>query len=255
MALSKRRKKTLWIVLGSVAGLIVVVLLVVILGLDTWVRLGVEVGGSRVLGVKMRLDGASVSLLRGRIALKGLDIGNPEGFNSPDLVKADLIRVGAVTSSLFKNDIHLTEVTLDGPEFTYEYVNGKSNVQALLDKLESGAKPKEEGKPKKEPARLKIDRLHITNAKIHVVMMNTRVNAGMPDLDIANIADENGNGVPADQVAKVILNRLLEQMTDSVGNTAKEAAGQLETGVKQLGDSLKESGGKLGEGMKKLFGK
>ena len=147
MTLSKRAKRTLWIIVAAIVGIPILLILVVLLRLDSIVRMGVQVGGTRALGVETRLNSAAVSLLGRSIALRGLDVANPNGFKSPSFLKADLISVSAEVGALRKKEIHLYLVTLDGPEITYEYAKPKSNLTALMDNLKGNEEaPKPAGK-------------------------------------------------------------------------------------------------------------
>lgn len=102
MALSRKARRTLWIIAAVAVATSIVIILVVLLKLDAIVREGVEVGGSSVLGVRTQLKGASVSLLGEKVTLKGLDVANPEGFENASFVKADLVSVSAQVSGLMK---------------------------------------------------------------------------------------------------------------------------------------------------------
>ena len=60
--------------------LLVVALVFIAHNMGRIVKVGVERGGSLVLGVSTSLDSASVSLLGGTAGLDGLTLGSPEGF-------------------------------------------------------------------------------------------------------------------------------------------------------------------------------
>ena len=83
MGLSGKARRTLWIIAAVAVAAPIVVILVVLLKLDAIVRKGVEVGGSSLLHVRTQLQGASVSLLGGKVSLKGLDVANPEASRTP----------------------------------------------------------------------------------------------------------------------------------------------------------------------------
>ena len=269
MAISKKTKRTLWIVVAVVVAVPIVVALIVLLRLGPIIRIGVEQVGSRVLGVETQLDNASVSLLRGSICFSGLNVKNPEGFESPSFVKAKLIRAGADIGDLFKNEIHIREIILDGPEFTFEHTGDRSNVGVILDNLDRREKP--EGKPggreekhverEKEPRKLKIDLIRITNAKLHVVLLGQELQLTLPKMELTNLADEDGNGIPPKQVITRIVKSLvgnIDETMKSVGMEFKDIGkglSEVEALLKDLDEDLKETGSGLGKDLKKLFGK
>ena len=146
MTLSKRAKGTLWIIAAIIIGIPLLVILILLFNLDSFVREGIQIGGTRTLGVETRLDSANVSLWGRSITLHGLNVANPKGFTGPTFMKADLISVSAEVGKLRKKEIHLYLVTLNGPEITYEVAKPKTNVAALMDNLkgnEQAPKPAE----------------------------------------------------------------------------------------------------------------
>ena len=270
MALTKKTKRILLICVGIVIVVPIVALLVVLLQLGVFIKLGFEKAGPQVLGVSTRLDEATVSLLKGQVSLKGLAIGNPEGYTAPTFVEADLIRVAANIGALRKNEIHIREVSLDGPEFTIEYRKGKSNIKAFMEKLEGDEKGKEEklegdekGKEEKledveedkDGPTLKIDLVDIKNAKLNVMIMDQEVKVSLPSVKITGIADKDGNGVSPGKVAQAILGKIQAQVAQ-LPELAK-ALGELSETAGELGNMLKDEGLGVGEGVKdtgsKLF--
>ena len=179
MTLSKRAKGTLWIIVAVIIGIPILLLLVVLLRLDSIVRMGVQVGGTRALGVETRLDSANVSLLGRSITLRGLNVANPKGFTGPTFVKADLISVSAEVGKLRKKEIHLYLVTLDGPEITYEVARPKTNVAVLMDNLKGNAEAPKPAGEKGEPVKLKIDRFTMSNAKVHVIVFGKSLDVSL----------------------------------------------------------------------------
>ena len=115
MTLSKRAKGTLWIIAAIIIGIPLLVILILLFNLDSFVREGIQIGGTRTLGVETRLDSANVSLWGRSITLHGLNVANPKGFTGPTFMKADLISVSAEFGKLRKKEIHLYLVTLNGP--------------------------------------------------------------------------------------------------------------------------------------------
>lgn len=273
MALSKRTKRILWIVAGIVVVVPIVVVLVILLRLGTFIKLDFEQVGPRVLGVETRLDDVTVYILKGQVSISGMEIGNPEGFTSPTFLKVDLVRVHANVGALLKNEIHVREVILEGPEFTYELKGKQSNLSALMERLDSGEeKPEASTEPegKASEIKLKIDLIRVTDAKLRVVIMGNPLEVDLPSIEIRDVADADGNAVPPDQVAKVFLRSVGAQITEVV--KASEVAKQVqemtdelqkkiteETGLDvDVGAGVKEAGGmmkKAGGAVKKLFGK
>lgn len=263
MALSKLTKRLLLGIPLVLVALIVIVVLVVVSQLDRVVKMGVEMGGSTALGVKTQLSSASVSVVRGKLELQGLDVANPPGFTSPTFLKAGVIRVDVSLPELIKKEAHVQEITLEGPEFTYELKDGQTNVSVLMERLqkaESAPPPEPSGEPKQEgePVKLKVDLLRVADAKVHVVIGGRTVNISIPEIEIRDIADKDGNAVPPSQIMSVMLQKITGNIEGSVAGTLGQGKEALQEGIDKAGEVGKDLGdqaGKATEGLKKLFGK
>src|SRR3989441_9729678 len=100
---------------------VLLVLLVLAVGVSIYflgsiVKKGVETVGPRITRTEMKLDSATLSLLSGSGKLKGLFIGNPEGFKTESAIKAGSVSVSVVPGSVFSDKIHVTRVEVRAPE-------------------------------------------------------------------------------------------------------------------------------------------
>ena len=102
------------VVLAAIVGV------VVIINLDRIVKVGVEKGGSLILGVPVRVDNVSVSLTGGSIGLDGLTLGSPEGFSAKEMFKLGHAHVDVDLWSLRTEEMVVHEVVVDGAEITFE---------------------------------------------------------------------------------------------------------------------------------------
>ena len=75
--------------------LVVVAVIAVFFFLDSIARGAIESGATYALGVPTTLAKADVRLLRGEFSMSGLDVANPEGFDSDLLPWWPLLIIGA----------------------------------------------------------------------------------------------------------------------------------------------------------------
>ena len=94
---------------------IVVVILFFMINLDLIVKKGVEKGGSTILKAKVELSSVDLSILAGSCRLKGLTIGNPEGFKTPYAFHVDKFNVDMDTFSVLSDTIHIKDILIDAP--------------------------------------------------------------------------------------------------------------------------------------------
>jgi uncharacterized protein involved in outer membrane biogenesis len=81
----------------------------------------------------VEVESASLSLLRGRVEVRGVRVGNPPGYQAPDLLRVAALSAEYSPWSLFAGPPQVHEVRLEGPELTWENrAEGPSNWGAAL---------------------------------------------------------------------------------------------------------------------------
>ena len=236
MPISKKTKRTFCI--SALAGFVLPILVVsiLLLRLGPAIRVGVERVGPRLLGVETRLEDSSVALWKGSMQLSGLRVANPDGFENDTFLKADVIRVGVSIAALRRNEIHVREIILVSPEITFERTAQGSNIGILLDRLrkasgEGGDREQEDKKKTREPPRLKVDLLRVTDARVRMVLFGNEVNATLPSLSMRGLQDADGNGLPMREVVR----RFITSLADGVKGFA-----DMSEDMERLADDLKK---------------
>jgi len=267
--MKKLRRKLLMVVV-PVAVILVVGVVLLAANLGKVVKLGVERGGSMVLGVPTSLDDASVSILGGSVGLEGLTIGSPEGFESPEMFQLGHAHATVDLWSLRSDEIVVHEVVVDEPVITLELSGGKTNWGVLMGRLKKEPKEAEEEGAEAEEAegkKIRIDRLVFSNGKIRIagIPLAETATVPLPSLEIKDIGTADGSGVTAakagtqiveglytsilDAVGGVIPSEELEKLraealsvagaaAGAIGEAGEAAAGAIKGGVQEAGKSL-----------------
>ena len=183
-------KKTILWVLGALAALVLVGLIGAFLYIDRIAEAGLEKGGTAALKVETLADGVDVSPFRGRVAVAGLSIANPERFVSKKLFTCGLVRVNADVWSFLGDEAHVREIVIESPKLTIEPGRGGSNVTAVLKNLGSDGKPGAQVEPEPEPApdeagsemAFRVDRIAVTGAVARFQIKNVGQNVPLPDI-------------------------------------------------------------------------
>src|SRR5947207_3795995 len=160
---------------------VLLVLLVVAVGasiyfLGSIVKKGVETVGPQITGTEIKLDSATLSLLSGSGKLKGLLVGNPEGFKTESAIKVGAVSVGVAPGSVFSEKVHVTQVNVQAPEITFEGGLKGNNLSKLLDNVQAatGGGDKTSATPKDKSRKLQVDDFVISGGKI-----NLSIDAGL----------------------------------------------------------------------------
>ena len=180
-----------WLLIGGslVGGLMVViaiVLLYVVSSLDSIIKAAVEKYGSEVTQVEVRLDKAKVSITSGEGSLRGLTVGNPEGFKTDRAFSLGEISVALDVGTVTQDPVVIKEIVISAPEVTYELGPGGSNIDTIQRNVNAYAgtgkgKAKEKAPsmdPDKEGRKLIIQNLYVKKGKVNVSA--TRSACGWP---------------------------------------------------------------------------
>src|SRR5512137_1026009 len=105
------------LIIRLIIALVVVVILAVLavsLFLDGAIKRGVETFGPKLTKVDVKLDSVSVSLLSGAGSIKGLVVGNPQGFKTPSAINVGAASLALKLSSLLSDKIIIKSIKVQG---------------------------------------------------------------------------------------------------------------------------------------------
>lgn len=254
-----------WIIRIVLALVIVVVVAVVAIGLslDSAVKKGVETFGPQITKVDVKLAGVKLSLLSGSGSLKGLVIGNPQGYQTPHAISVGSSSLAISPGSLLSDKVVVRSIRVESPEITFEIGPGGSNLQKIQANLSSSSSPDEKPQPVKEKQpgkKLQVDEVVVTGGKITLAaaaLGGKLTEAPLPEIRLTNLGT-GPDGITATDLGTRILsavmdgairisgdaltkageealNNALSGATNAVNKAAGDAAGKA---VKGLGDLL-----------------
>lgn len=227
-----------------IRSLVVVVLLVIVvvvaigLSLDSAIKKGVETFGPQVAQVPVTLDKVSLSLFSGSAALRGLAVGNPEGYKTTNAMSLGLASVSVSPGSIFSDKIVVKSIRLEAPQVTFEFGPGGNNLQRIQKNLEAftgggatnqapatEAKAPPESKPGKK---LQVDEIVITGGKVTLAaaaLGGTVLEAPLPEIHLEKLG-QGPEGITGAELGKVILSKLNEEALKAYGDKLSEAGAQ-----------------------------
>lgn len=256
-----------WLLIGG--GLIVLVVIIVLWyvfsNLDSLIKAAVEKYGSEVTQTKVQLNQVKISIRSGQGKLRGLDIGNPKGFNTPSAFKLGEISLKLDTGTVTQNPVVIKEIVIQAPQVTYELGPGGSNMDALKRNVAAytgtgGKKAQGEGKPKaddKDGRKLVIEHLYVRNGKVEIsstVLQGKTLSASLPDLHLTDIGKKKDGATPGEVVEK-ILGALSQGVRKAVATVDPEKMlGTAREGIAGAKGAIEESAKGTTGALKKLFG-
>jgi hypothetical protein len=221
----------------------------------------VETLGPKITQVPIKLAAVDVSLLSGSAAIKGLVVGNPEGFTTPEAIKLGKAEVSldvmSVTSSKIKvRKIHVVspEITLDGGlkvNNLTKIMDNVNNAAPKTDEPQTEAPVKEEKGASKPAPKIQVDDFLISGAKVHIHLtgpISKEMTVTLPDIHLTDLGKDKDGITPAELV-RIILSKVnastlkvvTEAITSSgklIGDLGKDVTKEATGTIKSVADSV-----------------
>lgn len=270
-----KNQKRSWI-RGLFKGLFYLVLLCVILLIVAYIYAGeivkkaISVAVPPVTQTTASVDGVDLSLLSGKIGVRGLAIGNPKGFSDNNIFELGDIAVTFDPKSVFTDKIVIHSVAITGTGISAE-MNAKGqtnvgvlnqNIQNYLGSSNGGSKPAAATQPKEAQGSSKkvvIHDLKINDSKLTLGVAGQTMTLVLPNIHQTNIGEGKKSKTIPEMVAtilsyfssesvKAVLNSGNELMKQSLQN----AKGMLNSGKDAIKQQADQAKGAL-DNLKNLF--
>lgn len=248
-------KKILLRVLIVLVVLVAAAVLVVGLFLDSIVKKGVETVGPQITKVDVKLNSVSLSLFSGSGTIKGLVVGNPEGYKAPQAISIGLASMAVSPGSLLSDKIVVRSLRLESPEITFEGGPVKNNLKQILDNVNAstgGETSSEETKSTKPGKKIEVDDFVITGAKVHVGTGGTTLS--LPEIHLTDLG-KGSDGITAGDLTKRVLNELISKTLSTVAGSAGHLGKEATKAAESAGKNAAEAVGNATKGLKDLFKK
>jgi uncharacterized protein involved in outer membrane biogenesis len=251
-----------WLIRIVIAVVVLIVLAVVAVGLflDSGIKKGVETVGPMVAKVPVKLDSVSVSLLSGSGKIKGLLVGNPEGYKTPSAIQVGEAELALQPGSLFSDKVVIRNINVQGPEITFETDLKGNNLGKIVANLEestgSGGPAKPESKSQSS-RKLQVDNFVITGGKLHVsvtALGGKSATVPLPEIRLTGLG-QGPDGITAAELTKRVLQEIEKNATQVASGAVadlskqageltkglpKDATGAITNATKGIGDLFKK---------------
>lgn len=209
--------------------------------LDSLVAAAIEKYGSQATQTSVQVSNVDIRPTEGSASIGGLTVANPEGYSTPHAFTLKDIGTRVDFKNSSRDRIVIDEITIDDPEIFYEINRERETNLVELKNNITGGKP--ETRPQEEATtelpNLVIRRLSFTGGNVHanIAPLNKQYDLQLPAIRMTNLGGENG--APPAEIARQILNQLLDRVTrevkaSGVGKELEEAKQQLDTKKEEL---------------------
>jgi uncharacterized protein involved in outer membrane biogenesis len=259
----KKLEKIFWSVVLILVVLVIIGAIVASFFLGDIVKKGIDTVGPRITRVPVKVDEVRLTLLTGSASVKGLVVGNPEGYQTPQAISAGMISVGVNPMSVLSDKIVVRSLHVESPEITFAGGLSGNNLSTILNNVtEASKKPAQTGtastnapaqaKPSKK---LEVDDLLITGARVHVSLTDLggkEMTLPLPPIHLVNLG-KNQEGITAAELTRSVLDAVVTATLKAVSKAGIEKnAGNL---LKGTGNNAGAGTSNLIKGLDKLLGK
>ena len=278
--------KKLAILAGALVAVLAGIVVLAFMSIDSIAKTAIVRGSTYALGVQTTLASADIGIVSGEFTMKGLEVANPEGFESDHFLRLDEGFLAVSLGSLRQDTVEVPTLALTGIDINLEKRGGRANYKIIADNLkrfesrdtaDDGAQA-DAGKPGK---RFVIHEIIIRDVNVTVDLVPaggalTRLEVPIEEIRMTNVGSDsmttaeltdrvikmilaaivkNGAHLPADLVND--LGGALAQLGDLGNMTVTETARTVVKVVEGLGEGGDEVGKAIGdaiEGLGGLFG-
>ena len=218
----KKAKQIFCTILILILVLIIVAIAMVALNLDAIVKKGVETVGPQITKVSVKLDEVHIGLLTSSIKIKGLVVGNPDGYRAPDAINASTIAVGGDPFSIMSDKIVVRSIKVEAPEITFEGGLSGNNLSKIMDNVngtpQTGLVITNSVKQPKSSKKIEVDDLLITGAKVHAIVTDAggkEITLTLPDIHLTDLGKGN-NGLTPTELTRAVLKAIISATVKAV---------------------------------------
>lgn len=242
--------------------LIILGVLAVSLFLDSAVKRGIETFGPRMTKVSVKLDNVSLSMLSGSGTIKGLSVGNPEGYKTPQAISVGSATLALQPGSLLGDKLVIHKIEVLAPEITFEGGFGGNNLSRILANVDEftasgGTNAPAKGEEKGAARKIQVDDFLIRDAKLNVSitgMGGKSIPVIIPEIHLSELGT-GPDGITVAELTKRVL-KAVEQKAMEAANAAVSDITKNATGLtKDLGKSAGGSVSNITKGLGDLFKK
>lgn len=201
--------------------------------LDGMARRGVERGVSYATGTPARLASAALSLRRGELALRDLEVSNPEGFESPWFMQVAGGDVSVAMGSLFGGEVEVPYLRITGVDVHLERRGVRTNYDIILKHIEQLAAEDDDALGRRYVIReIEVSDITVHAALLPVAGRQRSVVVPIDTIRLTDVGSDTDRGVLLAQVSGIIMQAVLQAVVEQA---AAELPGTIARGLR---DSL-----------------
>lgn len=186
----------------------------------------IEQVGSRSTGGTVTVDDVAISVVEGKVDIKGLNLSGMDGLGENDAVAIEDISVTVDRESLGGDVLAVKDLIVEGADLNYTLPNGMADLAPLLAKVRQGG-----GLPKGLPGvgsagggagpQVNINNLQVNGGAVNIQVGDQTFSAPMPSINMQNLGGSGGAGAGA--IAQQVLGQIMANSSGALAGMDMEA--------------------------------
>ncbi|HSR49255.1 MAG TPA: hypothetical protein VLV83_00420 [Acidobacteriota bacterium] len=218
-----------------VAAVLLLAFLAVGFFIDSIAASAIENQGSKALGVGVHAGSVDVGILSGGFSLSGLEIDNPEGFQSPHVARVGNLELNVSLGTLMDDKIVAPRLYLSDIEIWLEGARGRTNVQTIQENLRKN-RSQDDSSAGGSGKRFVIEKVLVERitATINMPPLAKDLKIEIPQVELDNVGGgPDGEGVSQSQLMQQILNRIAQRAQQEALNNPEGVVDQIRNLLKK----------------------
>lgn len=223
-------------IITVLVALFVVALVVVYFQLNNLIKTGAETAGPDLLQVDVGVEAVDLSLFSGEAVVRGLSIGQPDGFGEGPMASLGQLDMKVRPATLLSNHIIIDHIVIDAPLLDARLKSGTSNFQALQENI-AKMLPAEPAAAPSETV-LTIHRMEVSSPRVRLDnegMIDVNEDITLAGFTLTDLGTDE-QGLAPGEIARHVMDVLEPQI----------AKAMIEAGMK---NQLKDLGKDLGKSL------
>ena len=225
------RTKKIFRIVGLSFAFIFLLLVFVIWRIGSIVEGSINTAIPAFLGVPASVEAVDVSVLSGKVHIKHLEIGNPDGYDTPYMFHMDSLNLDIALCELFKKRVHIRQIHIIGPHIWYHQKLTANNISDFLKQLPGGG-GKSDNAPSDDKKQEKAESMAVIIDHFLLDEGTLGVKAGIGlEIPLAKVelfdVGKDGAFVPL-QAVRVLISAIFDSVVhavSAVGGAALKGAG------------------------------
>ncbi len=241
--------------------ILVAALVAVYFSMDIIIKEAVQKYVPPITKTDIHITSVHTSIFDGEFKVKGLAVGNPAGFKTPNAFTLGEIEVVMDMKSLFKDVIYINKIVIDRAVATLEISKSGTNIGTIHQNITDYMKKNESTdkvettKNKEKSKKVIVKELTLQNSSVQLASNLTRtqktMNIPLPTIRLQNIGNEK-NPITIERAFAIILSTISQQSMQSLTQNVQSLLPDIQGEITKIKGQVNTFKGQVEEAKQRL---